>query len=226
MKNLTRKQKIIARLVVILCIGILIVTFTVDYNRVKNQKKPIFCIKSPAGAIMDGGTIEYFGLGYKVIDFHTIAGFDDIKIGTWFMDYNDFEEEIKAYEKKFEENLSTNEENNSDLENVIMKVDSITIKPTSISIIIINNNDNEIGYGEEYKIQKNINGEWEYLDYLPNTVWNDIAYIIKANSQTTKKLNLENTYGELEKGTYRVIKTVFFENGKKTDIYSTEFEIK
>ena len=226
MKNLTRKQKIIARLVVILCIGILIVTFTVDYNRVKNQKKPIFCIQSPAGVILDGGTIEYFGLGYKVIDFHTIAGFDDIKIGTWFMDYNDFEEEIKAYEKKFEESLSTNEENNSDLENVIMKVDSITIKPTSISIIIINNNDNEIGYDQEYKIQKNINGEWKYLDYLPNTSWNDIAYIIKANSQTTKKLNLENTYGELEKGTYRVIKTVFFENGKKTDIYSTEFEIK
>ena len=203
-----------------------IVFFTVDYNRVKNQEKPIFCIKDPAGVILDGGTIEYLGLGYKVIDFHTIAGFDDIKIGTWFMDYNDFEEEIKAYEKKFEESLSANEENNSDLENVIMKVDSITIKPTSISIIIINNNDNEIGYGEEYKIQKNINGEWEYLDYLPNTVWNDIAYIIKANSQTTKKLNLENTYGELEKGTYRVIKTVFFENGKKTDIYSTEFEIK
>ena len=63
------------------------------------------------------------------------------------MDYNDFEEEIKAYEKKFEESLSTNEENNSDSENVIMKVDSTTIKPTSISIIIINNNDNEIGYG-------------------------------------------------------------------------------
>ena len=203
-----------------------IVFFTVDYNRVKNQEKPIFCIKSPAGGIMDGGTIEYFGLGYKVIDFHTIAGFDDIKIGTWFMDYNDFEEEIKAYEKKFEESLSTNEENNSDSENVIMKVDSTTIKPTSISIIIINNNDNEIGYGEEYKIQKNINGEWKYLDYLPNTAWNDVAYIIKANSQTTKKLNLENTYGELEKGTYRIIKTMFSENGKKADIYSNEFEIK
>ena len=142
------------------------------------------------------------------------------------MDYNDFEEEIKAYEKKFEENLSTNKENNSDLENVIMKVDSTTIKPTSISIIIINNNDNEIGYDQEYKIQKNINGEWKYLDYLPNTSWNDIAYIIKANSQTTKKLNLENTYGELEKGTYRIIKTMFSENGKKADIYSNEFEIK
>ena len=209
---------------IIVVLGILF--FTVDYNRVKNQKKPIFCIQNPDGGIMDGGTIEYFGLGYKVIDFHTIAGFDNIKIGTWFMDYNDFEEEIKAYEKKFEESLSTNEENNSDLENVIIKVDSTTIKPTSISIIIINNNDNEIGYDQEYKIQKNINGEWKYLDYLPNTSWNDIAYIIKANSQTTKKLNLENTYGELEKGTYRIIKTMFSENGKKADIYSNEFEIK
>ena len=50
-----------------------IVFFTVDYNRVKNQKRPIFCIQSPAGVILDGGTIEYFGLGYKVIDFHTIV---------------------------------------------------------------------------------------------------------------------------------------------------------
>ena len=88
---------IVGILGIIVVLGI--VFFTVDYNRVKNQKKPIFCIKSLAGGIMDGGTIEYLGLGYKVIDFHTIAGFDDIKIGTWFMDYNDFEEEIKAYEK-------------------------------------------------------------------------------------------------------------------------------
>ena len=173
--------------------------FVVDYNRVKNQEKPIFCIQNTAGMLADGGTIEYFGLGYKVIDFHTIAGFDDIKIGTWFMDYNDFEEEIKAYEKKFEESLSTNEENNSDSENVIMKVDSTTIKPTSISIIIINNNDNEIGYGEEYKIQKNINGEWKYLDYLPNTAWNDVAYIIKANSQTTKKIELRKYLWRIRK---------------------------
>ena len=203
-----------------------IVFFTVDYNRARNQEKPIFCIQNPAGMLADGGTIEYFGLGYKVIDFHTLAGFDDVKIGSWFMDYNDFKEEMEAYEKKYKENLSANEENNSNLENVIMKVDSTTIKPTSISIIITNNNDNDIGYGEEYKIQKNINGEWKYLDNLPNTSWNDIAYIMKGNSETTKKLNFENTYGELGKGTYRIIKTMFSENGKNTDIYSNEFEIK
>lgn len=50
--------------------------------------------------LADGGTIEYFGLGYKVIDFHTLAGFDDIKIGSWFMEYEDFREEMKEYEEK------------------------------------------------------------------------------------------------------------------------------
>ena len=88
---------------IIIVLGI--VFFTVDYNRVKNQEKPIFCIQNPAGGIMDGGTIEYFGLGYKVIDFHTIAGFDEIKIGSWFMKYNDFEKEIEEYETQPAENF-------------------------------------------------------------------------------------------------------------------------
>ena len=60
---------------VIVILGI--VFFAVDYNRVQKQEKPIFCIKNPAGIMNDGGTIEYFGLGYKVIDFNTLAGFDD-----------------------------------------------------------------------------------------------------------------------------------------------------
>lgn len=86
-----------------------IVFFAIDYNRVQKQEKPIFCIQNPAGVISDGGTIEYFGLGYKLIDFHTLAGFDDIKIGNWFMDYNDFQDEIKEYEERFEEEMRKEE---------------------------------------------------------------------------------------------------------------------
>ena len=59
--------------------------------------------------MLDGGTIEYFGLGYKVIDFHTLAGYDDIKIGTWFMDYDDFDEEMKEYEEKHEKEMKKDE---------------------------------------------------------------------------------------------------------------------
>lgn len=96
-------KKILKIIGIVLVLGIIF--FWVDYSRVKNSEKPIFCIKNPAGTLRDGGTVEFFGLGYKVIDFHTIAGFDDIKIGTWGMDYNDFDKEMNVYEKRFEEQL-------------------------------------------------------------------------------------------------------------------------
>ncbi len=91
---------------VIIILGIIF--FIVDYNRVQKQEKPIFCIKNPAGVIRDGGTVEYFGLGYKVIDFHTLAGFEDIKIGNWFMKYEDFSSEIGKYKMKFEQDNKKN----------------------------------------------------------------------------------------------------------------------
>ena len=111
--------------ILFIIIGIIIVLgivfFVVDYNRVQKQENPIFCIQNPAGVISDGGTIEYFGLGYKVIDFHTLAGFDDIKIGTWLMDYNDFDEEMKEYEERFEEELRQNEDTIGDVFNAKIK---------------------------------------------------------------------------------------------------------
>lgn len=45
--------------------------FSVDYFRVKNDKLPIFCFK--LSGLMDGGTIYYIGIGYKVIDFHALS---------------------------------------------------------------------------------------------------------------------------------------------------------
>ena len=80
---------------VIIILGLIF--FGVDYNRVKNGDNPIFCIRNLAGIIMDGGTIEYFGLGYKVIDFNMLNGYDEIKIGSWFMKYEDFENEYNNY---------------------------------------------------------------------------------------------------------------------------------
>ena len=62
-------------LVIIIILGI--VFFAIDYNRVQKQEKPIFCIK--VGTLLDGGTVEYLGLEYKVIDFHTVAGLTKVK---------------------------------------------------------------------------------------------------------------------------------------------------
>ena len=88
--------------ILFIIIGIIIVLgivfFVVDYNRVQKQEKPIFCIQNPAGIIKDGGTIEYFG-----------------------MDYNDFDEEMKEYEERFEEELRQNEDTIGDVFNAKIK---------------------------------------------------------------------------------------------------------
>ena len=207
----------------ILVLGI--VFFVVDYNRVQKQEKPLFCIKNPAGTYMDGGTVEYFGLGYKVIDFNTLAGFDDIKIGTWIMDYNDFEEEMKAYENTLEENLQSNEEFNRSPENVTIEVDNITVSLESVSITITDNNVDQYGWGVEFRVQKKVNGEWKELNYISDDLsWIDIAYELNEDNQLTQKLDIEQYYGKLSNGIYRIVKPVY-DNGY-IDIYSNEFEIK
>ncbi len=115
MKKVAKVVGIVLGIIVVLGI----VFFLIDNYRVSKQLKPIFCIQNPAGVIKDGGTIEYFGLGYKVIDFHTLAGFDDIKIGTWFMKYEDFNSEMRKYEIRFEEEIKRN---------YSKTIDGITIK--------------------------------------------------------------------------------------------------
>ena len=148
----------------------------VYYCRNQKQEKPIFCIQNPAGVISDGGTIEYFGLGYKVIDFHTLAGFDDIKIGTWLMDYNDFEKEMKEYEKKFEEELQ--KDNRNQESNINNKVTTIDIQTTGLSsetsIKKYTLNQEEIY--EIFNIIDNLTFSNETCDGLP-------TYYIKYNSE-------------------------------------------
>lgn len=98
------------------CIILWITCFLVDYVRAKNNKSPIFCILETTAN--DGGTNIYLGLGYKVIDFHRIMEYsaenttyyDDVKIGSWNMKYEDFESEYTI--ENLNNNLDDNQNNN------------------------------------------------------------------------------------------------------------------
>ena len=176
MKKFLKVIGIILGIIVVLGV----VFFTVDYNRVQKQEKPIFCIKNPAGIISDGGTIEYFGIGYKVIDFHTLAGYDDIKIGSWFMDYNDFEEEMKEYEKEFEEELNKNKEYEINL----FELEEIS----SITIDTLAQYDNEKEFKDEetieeiYEVFANKKTSIESVNDIP--VNPDILYFVKLKNNS------------------------------------------
>lgn len=64
--------------------------FATDYYLAKASKAPIFSI--PIIRYKDGGSTEYFGLGYKVIKYAALTAEEGAKIekvivGTWFMNF-------------------------------------------------------------------------------------------------------------------------------------------
>ena len=88
-KPVDKKYKRTKRIINIFFVVILLIIaiITVDIVRVaKYEKKPLFAINTKT--YKDGGTKEYMGLGYKVIDYNQLQGRRDIKIGTWGMKYN------------------------------------------------------------------------------------------------------------------------------------------
>lgn len=101
-----RKKIKMSFIVLGILILVILIFFTIDYRRVQRNQRPLFCIN--VATYRDGGTKIYYGLGYKVIAFHKMLFlnessnemeyYQDIKIGTWYMDYNDFTEEIMEKE--------------------------------------------------------------------------------------------------------------------------------
>lgn len=85
-KNSRKKAKIIINIVFVIII-ISLIMITVDVICVSRYNKgPYFAI--PTKTYKDGGTKEYYGIGYKVIKYNQIQGRRDIEIGKWSMPYS------------------------------------------------------------------------------------------------------------------------------------------
>ena len=112
---------------------------------------------------------------------------------------------------------------NRNPENVKIEILTDSITNTSVEILITDNNEPDYGWGKSYRIQKNENGSWNDLKTIRELAFEEIAYILDENNQLKQKINWVNLYGELEKGTYRIVKPVY-DNGY-IDLYSNEFQI-
>ena len=89
----------------------------------------------------------------------------------------------------------SNIKSNRNPNNVIIKVDNTTIKPESVSITITDNNENQYGWGVEFRVQEKVNGEWKNLNYISdNLSWIDIAHQLNEDKQLTQKLDIEKYY--------------------------------
>lgn len=83
--------------------------FTTDFSLSKANKSPIFAI--PVKRYKDGGSTEYYGLGYKVIKYVNLTvergpNVENIDFGTWFMRFSPTQTAPESDGEKTKEYLS------------------------------------------------------------------------------------------------------------------------
>lgn len=84
---MTKKTKKVAKILLIVWLTFLIIDFTLA----QVQKPPVFAI--PIIRYKDGGSTEYFGLGYKVIKYVNLSAergpeLVDVDFGSWMMKFS------------------------------------------------------------------------------------------------------------------------------------------
>ncbi len=206
-------------IVLVVIIGCGIIFGSIDKKRALENKRPIFAVRT--AIYKDGGSKEYMGLGYKVIVFNTLCGYKEVKFGSWQMNINDFNQEVTDYCSKNEHKLD-GEANSLDTvkDKVRLEVKEGTLKKTKATFILKNDSDVNITYGNEYKIEKKIDDNWQELE--GKLAFNLPAYNLKYMDSVELKLDWKNGYGSLDKGQYRLVKSVSVE---KVDGSKEEFNI-
>lgn len=81
------------KIILLLCI-IWLSFFLVDFTLSRYDRKPIFAV--PVKVYKDGGSVEYCGLGYKVIKYNVLDnketgkdGRKDTEFGFWNLEYKE-----------------------------------------------------------------------------------------------------------------------------------------
>lgn len=89
----------------------------------------------------------------------------------------------------------------------------------------------ELDYGSAYHLEVLHDGVWEAVPYAieGDLLWTSEGHFVLMNSAEEKDLSLENIYGKLSPGTYRIGKEFIDFRGPgdyDTETYYAEFEIK
>lgn len=108
------------------------------------------------------------------------------------------------------------------IDGITMTIKEGTLTNTSATIIITDTTNNKNTYGSYYRIDKFENNQWQELEIIHkgNHAWTSIGYLVDKDNELEMDINWLVLYGELDKGTYRIVKEV---NNK---YFKVEFQIK
>ncbi len=175
------------------------------------------------------GVSEYKAILYKYTTVHTpseisFTGYED----GW---------ELKILGIRVGGNIKADEiikhTGNSEQKNVgsvLLEVKEDTRTSKGATFIIKNNTEDDYSYGLPYSIEKFENKTWKELDTLTGEPlsWDLIVFTIKAKEEA--EINIDwSAYGELQNGTYRLVKSDFRKSNtseSRTYTLYAEFDIK
>jgi len=110
---------------------------------------------------------------------------------------------------------------------VSLTVKDGTITRKGVTLILANHSDKTVLYGEDYTLEIKKHGEW-YKIKIDGDKWVNLsASLLNAGESRELEIDFEYVYGKLKKGTYRIIKDMDYENGKRESFnVAAEFTIK
>lgn len=223
-----KKQTKIILITIISIIVLYGVMFFTDMTRVKQLKKPIFCIEN--GYM--GSMTKFDGLGYKVgLDINATTG--EITYGQMTMLGQTI---VKLY--------SEGEDVNSEIESIFypdyyeidgisMSIKEGTLTNKSATIIIKDTNGKgKYVYGTSFRIDKKVDGKWIEPQTTDNIcAFTSMAYYVDDNGYLEFNQDWNCMYSSLEKGTYRLVKYTLLESDtpiteEDHKYFSVEFNIQ
>ena len=87
-----------------------------------------------------------------------------------------------------------------------MSIKEGTVSATGATIIIEDDNEQPYNYTTWYRIDKEVNGQWIALEPIDD---NNISDELSLYQNFEFQIDWSNIYGTLEKGQYRLVKTIF-----------------
>ena len=182
------KEKLIKKvstiiMIIIIIIGVLITT---DILLVTKKKiGPFLAINTKT--YNDGGTKEYYGLGYKVIKYNQKVGRRDTVIGSWFIKYDTNPTTYTITDLAY----SIINDNNNHLGEFIRLTGTITSKNNKNNIITLKFEDNEEG---KYNLTVKANLLSDNIKEL--NVNSPISLIGVVTDYNNNTLTIENVFAE------------------------------
>ena len=108
---------------------------------------------------------------------------------------------------------------------ITLSIKEDTLTSTSATLILQNNSEETFHYGNVVSIEVKKNNKWHEINTTLHFRYPNIS--ITPGETKEIEVNWKNSYGKLEKGTYRFIKTLFLGNvnDNNTLNITTEFNI-